>query len=290
MSTRRTHTLAAFALALVSSFALASITTETEARANANGLAGYTGKPNTANPNGQSCNQCHAGGNAPTVTFNGPKTLAAGQVGDYTMVVTASSGRSGAGVAATDGAKLAPGSNLRDSFGELVQESPKAGASTTYAFKLTAPSVPGAIKLWGVGLASNGSGTGGDSATQTTYAVTVSAAGATTPMGGTVDGGTASTGTPSTAGSAGEVDEDSAEDTEEEGSDDSDGGSDGGAKKKKKKTSRAAVEEEDDGAGTQVTYACASSSRAPVSAGFAFYGVAAAAGIVAVRRRSSKRG
>ncbi len=146
------------------------------ASANAGGLAGYTGKPYAAYPNGQSCNQCHSGGTAPTVTLMGPASLNAGQSADYDLVVTTGQSRAAGSIAATDGVVIAPVStSLRDSFGELVPNgnSVPASGTATFRFKVTAPATGSAIKLWAVGLACNGSGNSGDRASHTTKDVTI---------------------------------------------------------------------------------------------------------------------
>lgn len=167
------------------------------------GIAGYTGKPSDGASQGNSCNDCHAGGTAPQVSITGPNTLAAGQTGDYSLVVTTSQSVAAGGVAATDGVVLTPGSGLRDSFGELVQDGPlpTSGGKATFAFKVTAPLTGDGLKLWAVGLASNGRGTGGDKASQTTKDVTVTggavvvpATDAGAPSGGSSSGGSSSGG------------------------------------------------------------------------------------------------
>jgi hypothetical protein len=158
------------------------------AQANAGGVAGYTGKPNATAPQGESCNRCHNGGATPQVRIDGPASLMAGQSGEYTLVVTTGQSRAGAGVATSAGT-LAPIAGLRDSFGEMVQNNAATvtGGAAQFRFRLTAPTTGNAIKLYAVGLAANGAGTGGDSAAQITRDITVSA-GMPPPSGG--DAGT----------------------------------------------------------------------------------------------------
>ncbi|MBS2012771.1 MAG: hypothetical protein JST00_07790 [Deltaproteobacteria bacterium] len=193
---RQVVTLFAFAVALVVGKA---------ASANSGGLAGYTGKPNPAAPGGQSCNQCHNGGAAPTVSITGPATLSPGQAAEYSMVVQTNQGRASGGVAASDGTTLAPISGLRDSFGEMVQSAPAtvSGGQATFRFRVTAPA-SGTIKLYAVGLASDGAGTGGDRAAQTTKDVVVSSTpgGAADAGGGNANGSTPS-GSPQGGGASG---------------------------------------------------------------------------------------
>ncbi len=147
---------------VVSSFALA-------ASANAGGLAGYTGKPYPTFPQGQSCNECHSGGTAPTVTITGPASLNAGQSANFSVVVTTGQTRAAASAAATDGVVLAPVTqNLRDSFGEMVPNGNSvASNAATFTFRATAPATGTTFRLWAVGLATNGTGNGGDRAAHT---------------------------------------------------------------------------------------------------------------------------
>src|SRR5205085_6474372 len=116
-----------------------------------------------------------------------PASLNAGQVAEYTLVVTTGLTRAGGGIAATDGVKLENVAGLRDSFGEMVQDAPLAVAngSATFRFKVTAPSTGNAIKLWAVGLAANNSGNQtGDRATHTTKDITIVGGAPPPPPGG----------------------------------------------------------------------------------------------------------
>jgi MYXO-CTERM domain-containing protein len=181
------------------------------------GKEGFTGKPTADFPNGASCNLCHRGGTAPTVSFTGPMSLDANQTADYTFVVTTGQASTGAGVAATDNVTLTPQAGFRESYGELVQGAPVPpnGGAATYRFRVTAGPYGGTVKLWGVGLASNGSGTNGDLATQTTYDITVSGPPAPPDAGAPLDGGadaagsiSSSSGTTGQTGAPGDDDDD----------------------------------------------------------------------------------
>jgi hypothetical protein len=173
--------------------ALAAALFSSSAGANSGGVAGYTGKPNAAAPQGESCNQCHGGGTAPTVALAGPTSLAAGQSAEYSLVVTTGQIRAAGAIAATDGVVLAPVSNLRDSFGEMVQNAPvtPANGQATFRFRVTAPMTGTTVRLWAVGLAANGAGTAGDRATHTTQDITITggAAPAPAPDAGAGQGG-----------------------------------------------------------------------------------------------------
>lgn len=182
-------------LALSLAFGLLVSASASVASANESGLAGYSGKPNAANPNGQSCNQCHSGGTAPQVVINGPASLNAGQKAEYDVVVTTGQSRASAAVAATDGVVLTNIANFRESFGEMVPPGNSVAASGTATFKLqvTAPATGNSIELWAVGLACNGSGTGGDKATHTTKTVTIVGGAPAPAPTGTGTGGTPTT-------------------------------------------------------------------------------------------------
>jgi hypothetical protein len=206
-------------IGLVLSFVAATSLLSLAASANGGGVAGYTGKPTSFSPQGESCNQCHNGGIAPQVSITGPATLAAGQVGDYTLVVSTGQPRAAGAVAATDGVALTPsaGGGFRDSFGEMVQDGSKApsGGQATFTFRVKAPLTGNTLRLWGVGLAANGSGAGGDRATHVTRDITVTG-GAPPPQSdggapsssssssssGASSGGASSSGGPSTSGSS----------------------------------------------------------------------------------------
>jgi hypothetical protein len=142
---------------------------------NSGGVSGYSGGP----PNHQTCNDCHSGGAAPTVTLTGPTTLTAGQTANYTLTVSGGAGaRAGMDVMVDESqAKLNPmGANMGLDFGEVHQTSPASfsGGSATFAFSLTAPPFAATLTLYGAGNSVNGDGsTGGDRASTTTLAVTV---------------------------------------------------------------------------------------------------------------------
>jgi hypothetical protein len=175
--------------------ALAGVFAASPALANSGGVAGYSGQPSVAYPSGESCNQCHSGGTAPTVTLNGPASLTAGSSAEYTLVVSTALSRAGAGVAATKGVLLTPGTGMRDSFGEMVHNDPQvvSGGSMSFKFTVKAPTSGTAIKLWAVGLAANNANAAnGDRATHVTRDITITGGGPP-PLdagtGGGADGG-----------------------------------------------------------------------------------------------------
>jgi hypothetical protein len=148
------------------------------ASAYGSGATGYTGKQED-----RSCNSCHSGGTAPQVTINGPASIAAGATADFTLVVATKQTRAGAGIAATDGTTLGAGAGLQALDGELTHSAGLAvsGGKATFKFKVTAPASGTSLRLYAVGLAANGSGTGGDKATQITKDITVTGGSAATP-------------------------------------------------------------------------------------------------------------
>lgn len=212
--------------------ALFLLTLSSVAAANSGGLAGYTGKPNASNPNGQSCNGCHTGGAAPTVTLNGPASMAAGSMAEFTLNVTGNGATAG-GVAATDGVKLTAGSGFRDSFGEMVQSAPQGG-SGVFKFTVTAPASGGTIKLWAVGL--GGSSQTSSSSRAITKDITVTG-GSGTPSN---PGNPSNPGDPGTPGAG---DDDDGENGATPGSGSSDGNS---SSKKTKKSSEDGDDDDDD--------------------------------------------
>lgn len=248
------------------------------ASANGGGVAGYTGKPNAAAPSGESCNKCHSGGAAPQVSITGPSSLAAGQSAEYTLTVRTAQARAAAGVAASEGAVLTPVAGLRESFGELVQSSSvaAAGGQATFRFRVTAPASGAKVDLWAVGLACNGSGTGGDRAA---HATTTIAGG-----GGSSSSGGADAGVGSSSGSSGA------------------GSADGGAPRRPNDAGVAGASDDDEEDGdddpaspsarpwghTSTGASCAAAPRAPGS-GASPFAAALALGVVALAFRARRR-
>lgn len=141
--------------------------------ANQLGAVGYSGKQ------GETCNKCHSGGGAPTVTLTGPSSLQAGQTGSYTLTVTGGAGvRAGMNVAAdvADAVLQGVGSETTAFSNEVHHASPKgfSGGKATFVFTLVAPPYSGAVKLFGAGNSCNGNGgDSGDRAGTTTFTISV---------------------------------------------------------------------------------------------------------------------
>jgi MYXO-CTERM domain-containing protein len=257
--------------------------------ANASGLAGYTMKPNLSAPAGESCNNCHSGGTAPTITLTGPATLTAGQIADYSLVVKTGSSRAAGGIAATDGVILTPLSGVRDSFGEMVPNGGVAvsGGQATFTFRVTAPLSGNTLRLWAVGLAANGNnGVSGDKAAHVLRDITVTGGTAPKPDAGTSSGGDAAVDptpeetdggiTKSDAGSSG-----SSSSSGSSGSSSADPGSDNSGDGRPSASAGAGAGSSSDAA------SCSSSpsspSRAPGMFGFVL--ALGATGLIAARRR-----
>jgi hypothetical protein len=164
------------------------------ANSNASGDTGRSSK--TA---GQTCNtSCHSpSGSAPTVALTGPATLAAGATGNFTLTLTANAApntQSGCDIATstTQATLAATTANLTLAGGELVQKTPLAftNGTATYDFKVTAPTTAGSFTVYAYGLATNGSGTGGDNGKAATpLVVNVTGGSAPADMGAAVDAG-----------------------------------------------------------------------------------------------------
>jgi hypothetical protein len=127
------------------------------------------------------CSNCHRGdGAAPTVTLSGPGALNPGQTGDYTLTIQPAGGsdqtQGGLNVAVPGGGTLIAGSGTEISSGEIVQSSPQRGTGTlSWSFQWQAPSAGGTYNMYGVGLSTDGNGTGGDEESTDMLAITVQA-------------------------------------------------------------------------------------------------------------------
>ena len=138
------------------------------------GITGRSGKRGTP------CNACHSGGVPPSVRFEGPTEVAAGQTGAFRFVVesqSASQQSAGFNVATkVDTLGTVLGQNARLSGGELTHTQPKqaTAAITMWEFAWTAPAVPGSNTLFGAGNSVNSNfATSGDRASTTTMAIEV---------------------------------------------------------------------------------------------------------------------
>jgi len=144
--------------------------------ANSTGITGRSGKQ----AQGQTCTTCHSGGErAPTVTLEGPTTLAPGATGNYKLIIRGGPGvRAGYNVAVDGGpdAKLGAGAGSRLLNNEVTHSTPKAFANgeSVFDFTLVAPPTDGTLTLYGVGNSVNFNQLpGGDSSALTQLSITV---------------------------------------------------------------------------------------------------------------------
>ncbi|WP_434388094.1 MXAN_6652 family MXYO-CTERM-anchored protein [Melittangium boletus] len=159
-----------FALSALSALSLSLLSSS--AFANSAGVSGQSNKQN------QSCNGCHFGGTAPTVTLTGPTELEPGATGQYTLVITGGAAKVGGMNVAVDNsaAKLAAGTGSKTIGDEITHIKPQAftGNELRFDFSLVAPTTPGTIKIFGAGNSANGDlGSEGDRGSTTTLSVTV---------------------------------------------------------------------------------------------------------------------
>lgn len=166
----------------------------TGAVASANpGLSGFSGKPDPFSGQSSTCSQCHNGGAAPTVTLSGPTTLKSGEVGEYTFSVQHGNTRSAANITVPgfhtnpDGGTLEARTGTKVEFNEIFPTNYTQNGSATFSFGLKAPATGGKTRIWAVGMATNGAGTGGDGVATRTLEITVD--GPAGPGPGPGDGG-----------------------------------------------------------------------------------------------------
>jgi hypothetical protein len=174
-------------LAVSVSSLLAIVAAAPPAFAVRSGIDGYTGK------NGPTCNACHSGGALPLVTLTGPRSLLAGQVGEYTVRVQTNKPGVGMGGAATDGVTVTPSTNTKQKFAEVCHSAviaPANGAAEV-TFHVEAPPTNGTITVYAVGNAvDNDKHTTGDGASTASLDVTVT--GGRNPPPPTADAGAGS--------------------------------------------------------------------------------------------------
>lgn len=120
------------------------------------GQVGYSGKP----PGTATCmgSGCHSGGATPTVTLEGPDSLAPGATGNYSLVIQGGAASRGGFNVAVDTGTLNAGMGQRKQSGELTHSQPKsfANGEVRFDFTLVAPASGSSIKLYGAGNSANG--------------------------------------------------------------------------------------------------------------------------------------
>lgn len=143
------------------------------AAANSAGQTGRSGKQ------GAICNECHSGGTAPTVSFEGPDTVVVGSMATFRFTVQSARTQqraAGFNVAVSAGTLATGGDGERLVGGELTHSAPRANVDGAASWELiwTAPNAPGEATLFGAGNSVNlNSQSSGDRAAATTLTVMV---------------------------------------------------------------------------------------------------------------------
>lgn len=144
--------------------------------ANSTGLIGASGKNG-----GFFCRNCHTGGSAPTVAFDGPAVVAPGAIATFRFTVASTAPAqtaAGINVAASDGSlETIAEQGLRLELGELTHVSPKGNdgnGQALFEFTWRAPQSAGVYTLFGAGTSVNHNDLRtGDAAARTTHDVFV---------------------------------------------------------------------------------------------------------------------
>ena len=128
----------------------------------------------TMNFGPQGCNQCHSGGQAPTVTLMGPTTVDPSSTNEYSLVIDVIGSQTSGGLNVSDdfGTLAIGGSNAAqtqttsaaDGRTEITHMSPKpaSGGAISFSFLWTAPGsfTSTTLRAWGNAVNLNGSSTG----------------------------------------------------------------------------------------------------------------------------------
>jgi uncharacterized protein (TIGR03382 family) len=176
-------------------FLAVCLLSSTAVHANTTGMTGRSGKQ------GMTCaTHCHMVGTstpAASVELTGPTSLAAGETGQYALIVRGGpASRAGMNVAVSNtAASLTAGTGQRKESGELTHTAPRAfsNGEARFDFSLVAPATGGNLKLFGAGNSVNGNGEmTGDAIATTTLDITVT--GGTQPPDEDKQGGCSATG------------------------------------------------------------------------------------------------
>ena len=120
------------------------------------------------------CNQCHTGGQTPTVSLTGPTTVDPSSTNEYTLVINVIGSQTSGGLNVSDdfGTLAVGGSNAgqtqktsgADGRTEITHMNPKpaSGGAITFSFLWTAPGsfTSATLRAWGNAVNLNGSSTG----------------------------------------------------------------------------------------------------------------------------------
>jgi hypothetical protein len=175
------------------------------AAASSSGITQKSGNPARVAGNGASCSSCHSGGAKPTVTLQGPATLAPGATGDYRLVIAGGQKNAGGLDVSSNRGTLIAGAGTRAKtycYGvELTHLAPRSADATgavTFDFQLQAPSDPDlTLRLYAAGNSVDLSGSpDGDQSELAVLDVVVGAGSPTPPLAacGGGDGGAAGDG------------------------------------------------------------------------------------------------
>ncbi|WP_224244693.1 MXAN_6652 family MXYO-CTERM-anchored protein [Hyalangium gracile] len=164
------------------------------AYANNLGVIGRSGKQGTTCM-AAGCHNTNPNPATPTVTINGPATLAAGATGNYTLIIQGGAGvKGGMNVAVSDngGTLNKVGTDVKVVSGELTHTAgkPFANGEVRFDFTLVAPSTARTVTLYASGNSTNDDKSFTmDRSDSKTLEVTITG-GTTSPDAGVPDGGT----------------------------------------------------------------------------------------------------
>ncbi|MCP3139500.1 MXAN_6652 family MXYO-CTERM-anchored protein [Pyxidicoccus xibeiensis] len=139
---------------------MAACLVSSAALANSIGISGRSGKQQGQTCTASGCHAAPAGTTNPTVTLEGPESLAPGATGNYRLIVRGGPGvRAGFNVAVdgSNDAKLGATSGTRLLSGEVTHSAPKAFANgeAVFDFTLVAPASGSTLTLYGAGNSAN---------------------------------------------------------------------------------------------------------------------------------------
>jgi hypothetical protein len=143
---------------LISAFAVL-LTTPRPAQTFSSGESGYSGNP--ATHAGATCTSCHSSGAAPTIALIGSGSVLSGATNSYTLTVSGGSASNGGLDVSAVGGTFTAGTGSKVSGGEITQTTGLAGATKSWTFSWTAPTVTAAtnINMYGAGIDAFSGGT-----------------------------------------------------------------------------------------------------------------------------------
>ena len=115
------------------------LTTPRSAQTFSSGVSGYSGNP--ATHAGATCASCHSTGAAPTIALTGSGSVLSGATNTYTLTVSGGSASNGGLDVSAVGGTFTAGTGSKVSGGEITQTGGLAGATKSWTFSWTAPTV-----------------------------------------------------------------------------------------------------------------------------------------------------